>query len=114
MASVQDIIDEATFEFTMGESAAALRQLREATERFPDSPELWHAIAEMAFDTRDLDRALEAGNRAIKLREEDVHFHTTLSRIHMERGDKETAEQHGARARVLGWKSQLEESEDDN
>jgi hypothetical protein len=38
-----------------------------------------------------------------------VHIHTSLSRIWMELGNKDEAEKHGARARVLGWREQLRE-----
>ena len=55
------------------------------------------------------EKALEAGKIAVGIKEDDVHIHTTLSRIWMELGDKEEAEKHGARARVLGWKEQLKE-----
>jgi Flp pilus assembly protein TadD len=107
--SPQAIIDEATFEFTMGDAAKALKMLASAAELHPDASEVWHAIAEIAFAERDLDLALNAGKRSIELDDNDVHYHTTLSRIYMERGDKEVAEVHGARARLLGWKAQLKE-----
>ena len=69
----------------------------------------WHAMAEIHFDKGDYNKALEAGSIALGLKEDDVHLHTTLSRIWMELGDKEEAEKHGARARVLGWREQLRE-----
>ncbi len=106
--SVQSLIDEATFAFAMGDHAAAIRQLHEAVARDPASFAAWLALAEVQFDKGDLDAALEAARIAVALRDDDVHIHTTLSRIWMERGDKEQAERHGARARVLGWKAQLQ------
>ena len=50
-----------------------------------------------------------AAEKAAALEPEDIHIHTSLSRIWMERGDKTRAESHGAKARMLGWKEQLKE-----
>ncbi|MCC5807033.1 MAG: hypothetical protein JJU00_11960 [Opitutales bacterium] len=105
--SAEALVEEAIFEFTMGGHDAALAKITEALAAEPNSFAAWHAKAEIHFDRRELDDALEAGNHAAALSPEDVHIHTTLSRIWMERGDKEKAEHHGARARVLGWKDQL-------
>lgn len=106
-ASSQSLVDDATFDFTMGDHQAALTKLNKAVQQDPDCAAAWHAMAEVLFDQGSLAEAREAGEKALALREEDVHLHTTLSRIHMELGDKETAEKHGARARVLGWKAEI-------
>ena len=107
--TVQHLVDDATFEFTMGDHAAALQKLEEAVKIDPACVAAWHAMAEIYFDQDDYEKALEAGRIAVGLKEEDVHIHTSLSRIWMELGNKEEAEKHGARARVLGWKEQLKE-----
>lgn len=106
---IQALVDDATFEFTMGDHEAAIAKLHEAVDKDPACVAAWHALAEIQFDKGELDKALEAGNIAVGLKEDDVHIHTTLSRIWMESGDKDQAEKHGARARVLGWKAQLDE-----
>jgi tetratricopeptide (TPR) repeat protein len=112
-ADIQALVDEATLDFTLGEHDAAIAKLHKAVERDPACFAAWHALAEVHFDRRELDHALEAGTIAVGLREDNVHIHTTLSRIWMESGNKDEAEKHGARARVLGWKAQLEEPEED-
>ena len=106
---IQALVDDATFDFTMGEHDAAIEKLHMAVDHDPACFAAWHALAEVHFDRDELDKALEAGSIAAGLKEDDVHIHTTLSRIWMESGDKEQAEKHGARARVLGWKEQLKE-----
>jgi len=108
-SELQSLVDDATFDFTMGEAEVAIAKLHQAVKADPSFVPAWHALAEIQFDLRNLDEALEAGRKAVALKEADVHLHTTLSRIWMERGDKEEAEKHGARARVLGWKDQLRE-----
>lgn len=109
---VQTLVDDATLDFTLGEHDAAIERLHRAVELDPACFAAWHALAEIHFDRRELDKALEAGTIAVGLKEDDVHIHTTLSRIWMESGNKEEAEKHGARARLLGWKEQLREEED--
>ncbi|MFP4165609.1 MAG: tetratricopeptide repeat protein [Opitutales bacterium] len=105
--SLQDRIDDATLDFTMGDSAAAIEKLRIILKSNPESFAAWHALTEVYFAESNFDAALEAGEQALALAPEDIHIHTSLSRIWMERGNKEKAEHHGAQARMLGWKEQL-------
>lgn len=105
--NVKKLVEDATFDFAMGENESAIRKLTEATAAAPDSFEAWHALTEVYFSMRRLDEALDAAATAAELRPDDIHIHTSLSRIHMERGDKATAEKHGAQARMLGWKNEL-------
>ena len=105
----QSLVDEATFEFTMGDHAAALEKLEQAVKLDPACFAAWHAMAEIQFDQDNLEAAVDAGNIAVGIKEDDIHIHTSLSRIWMELGNKDEAEKHGARARILGWKDQLKE-----
>jgi len=104
---IQSLIEEATFDYTMGEHEAALAKLARATAAAPESFEAWHALAEINFSLRRLDPALVAAERAHALRPDDLFINTTLSRIWMERGDKAAAEKFGAQAKILSWKDQL-------
>lgn len=105
---IQTLIEDATFDFTMGEVDAALAKLDRVTAAEPESFEGWHARAEICFSARRFDDALAAAERAHALRPDDLFINTTLSRIWMEKGDKAAAERFGARAKVLGWKDQLQ------
>lgn len=105
--SLQDQIDDATLDFTLGESAAAIEKLQAIVAQHPDSFAAWHALTEVYFSEGDYDAALEAGNAAHTLSPDDIHINTSLSRIWMEKGDKPQAEQFGAQARMLGWKDEL-------
>ncbi len=100
----------------MGGSDAAVAKLREALDLDPESFDAWHALAEIHFQARQLDEALEAAQQAHRLKPDDIFVNTSLSRIWMERGDKFQAEHYGAQARLMGWKSELKgappESED--
>ena len=105
------LIDDATFDFTMGDIGPALAKLERVTQSAPDNFEAWHAAAEILFSARRFDEALAAAEKAHALRPDDIFINTSLSRIWMERGDKPKAEHFGTRARVLGWKDQLKSPE---
>jgi len=111
LGRAQALADEASFDFAVGDEAAALAKLAEAVRIAPTCFEAWLAKAEVHFASRQLDEALAAGEAALALRPKDIHVHTSLSRIWMERGDKTQAEHHGAQARVLGWGDQLKQPE---
>lgn len=104
---VQTLIEDATYDHAMGEDAAALEKLDRATAADPQSFEGWHALAEIHFAHRNLERALVAAEAAHRLRPQDLFINTTLSRIWMERGDKAQAEHFGAQARMQSWREEL-------
>lgn len=105
------LTDEAAFDFALGDERAALLKLEEAVKLNPTAFESWLAKSEVHFALRELDQALAAGETALSLQPKDIHIHTSLSRIWMERGDKAKAEHHGAQARILGWGDQLKSPE---
>jgi predicted Zn-dependent protease len=104
---LQTLIEDATFDYTMGDYDAAVGKLDRAVALAPDSFEAWHALAEVHFHRRELASALQAAGRAHALRPQDVFINTTLSRIWMEKGDKAAAEKFGAQAKILSWKDEL-------
>jgi cytochrome c-type biogenesis protein CcmH/NrfG len=108
---LQSLIEDATADYAMGDTDAALAKLSNATATDPDSFEAWHALAEVNFSLRNLDSALAAAERAHALRPKDLFINTTLSRIWMERGDKAKAEHFGAQAKIGSWKEQLKGEE---
>jgi len=105
------LAEAASFDFAVGDEAGALAKLTEAVKADPACFEAWLAKAEVHFAARQFDEALAAGEQALVLRPKDIHVHTSMSRIWMERGDRTKAEHHGAQARILGWGDQLKEPE---
>lgn len=110
---VTTLVEDATFDYTMGDNDAALAKLREAVDQNPDSFAAWHAMTEVFFSMREFRESLKAAEQAYRIDSGDLHINTSLSRIHMELGDKPTAEHFGAQARMLGWKKQLQENQTD-
>lgn len=106
-AEIQTAIEDATFDYTMGDNDAALAKLGRVTAAAPQSFEAWHALAEIHFSLRRYDDALAAAERAHALRPDDLFINTTLSRVWMEKGDKARAEHFGAQAKIHSWKEQL-------
>ena len=104
---LQGLVEEATYDYVTGDSAAALEKLGRATSAHPESFEAWHARAEINLSLRKMDEALGSAERAHALRPADPLVIATLSRIWMERGDKAKAEHYGAMARMQGWKDEL-------
>ena len=105
------LAEEASFDFALGDEPAALLKLAQAVALDSTCFEAWLAKAEVHFAAGQYDEALAAGEHALALRPKDIHVHTSLSRIWMERGDKPKAEHHGAQARIFGWGDQLKEPE---
>jgi Flp pilus assembly protein TadD len=64
-------------------------------------------LTEVYFSEGLYDKALAAAEKAHALKSDDIHINTSLSRIWVERGDKDKAEHYGAQARMLGWKDEL-------
>ena len=106
---LKELIEEATFDFTMGDDPSAVLKLERALGMDQGSFEAWHALAEVHFAARRFKEALTAAERAHALRPDDIFINTSLSRIWMENGNKEEAEKFGAQARILGWKDELKQ-----
>ena len=55
----------------------------------------------------ELDRAIALTEHLSRLKPDSIMAHANLSRYWMLKGDKETAEEWQAKARVLGWKEEI-------
>jgi Flp pilus assembly protein TadD len=106
-SNLQDRIDDATYDFTLGDAAGAIQKLAEITKGNPTSFTGWLALTEVLYTEGQYDAALKSAEKAHSLQPEDIHINTSLSRIWVARGDKEKAEHYGAQARMLGWKDEL-------
>jgi len=103
---LQTLIEDATADYALGETDAALAKLARATAAAPPLRSL-ACPRRGQFSIRSLDNALAAADRAHALQPADLFINATLSRIWMERGDKARAEHFGAKAKIQSWKEQL-------
>jgi Flp pilus assembly protein TadD len=106
---IRETIEEATLEFTLGNDQLAADRLLALLQDHPESYGAHLALTEIRLAQGLLESALGSAQSALALNPEDIHIHTSLSRIYVELGDKEKAEHHGNQARMLGWKEQLKE-----
>ena len=111
--SVQDLVEEGTLDFTLGDIQSALVKLDAATSNDPTCFDAWLALAEVHLSERNLDQALEAAEKAHSIQADELHINTTLSRIWVEHGDKEKAEHFAAQVRRISWKEELKNDPED-
>lgn len=107
-APITSIVEDATFDFTMGDAATGIAKLQAALVEQPEAFEAWHALCEIFYSEKRYDEALEAAEKAAALRPDDLFVNTSLSRIWLEKGSKEKAEEFGAKARMASWKDQIQ------
>ena len=107
--AIQNEIDDAIFNFTLGENAHAKEQLNQLLIKQPKVKEAWHALAEILLSEKDFQLALGAAEKAHAIDDKDLHINTTLSRIWVQIGDQKMAEHFNAQARISGWKNQLKD-----
>ena len=106
-SDIESIIEDATFDFTMGDAPTAISKLENLLESASDSFPAWHALCEIHYSEKDYPAALKAAEKAHALKPDDLFINTSLSRIWLELGSKEKAEHFGAQAKIASWKEQL-------
>jgi tetratricopeptide (TPR) repeat protein len=90
----------------------AVDMFRKVTSIDPDYLDAYHGIARACFEAREqapalLEEGIKAAEKIVELDPDDVTAYSTLSQIYVWKGDKDTAEMWGGKARVAGWKDQL-------
>ena len=100
-------IDDAILAFTLGETEDALRILTQLAENQPGSIDVWRALAEVQLSANKISEAEKACLRALEINSDDLTSTVSLARILVKKGDKKGAEEASAKARLLGWKEEL-------
>ena len=109
-AEIEQLIEDARFDFTMDDYAEALEKLDRVIAQDAGCFDAWHTKSEIHYAQKQYAEALEAAQKAHAICPDDLHINTSLSRIWLECGSKEQAEHFGAKARMLGWKDQLKQA----
>jgi Flp pilus assembly protein TadD len=112
MPDADDLYMEGLDLFADEDYRGAVEAFRKVTDIDPTYIDAWHGIARASFEAREidpglLDDAIYAATKATELDPDDVTAYSTLSQVYVFKGDKETAEHWGGKARVAGWKQQL-------
>jgi tetratricopeptide (TPR) repeat protein len=90
------------------EAIAAYRAAIEIDDTFADA---WQGLSLALNDLGRHTEAIEAAKRLTELTPDDVLAHTTLSRMYQAANMVPEAEAAGAKARMLDWKRQLQETD---
>lgn len=90
-----------------GDAAGARTILEAVLEVDPDHADSLEVLGMILSEQGELDRAITVTERLVGLAPGSIMAHANLSRYHMLKGDKETAEEWQARARTLGWKEEI-------
>ena len=114
LEKLNEQIEEATLDFTLGDHGSAIEKLRTVLSIKEDLFDAWHALTEIYYAEKEFEEALSCAESAHKINPNDLHINTSLSRIWLAHNDKEKAEYFGAQARMLGWKEELKNPEEDD
>ena len=107
MPSLQDQYDDAMFEFSTGQTDAAIEKLKAILAQDPNYFDAQLALGGAYYAGGDYTAAITEGHKAEKMRPSDQLVHTNLSRAYMKAGDKTKAEHHGLQARIASWKDNM-------
>lgn len=107
MPSLQDDYDDAMFEFSMGNTDAAIDKLKAILAQDPNFFDAQLALGGAYYAKGDYAAAIEEGHKAEKLRPNDQLVQTNLSRAYMKTGDKTKAEHYGLQSRIASWRSDM-------
>lgn len=99
--------DDAMFDYSTGAFDAALGKLLGILAVDPNHFDARLALAMCHYRMGDFAAAIAEGHKAERLRPNEQLVHTNLSLFYMKSGDKTTAESHGLKARVAGWKQDM-------
>ncbi len=114
---LDDLYMEGLDQFAEENWSEAVRIFQLVTAEDPANVDAYHGIARACFEGRELDpslldTAIVAAEKITELDPDDVTAYSTLSQIYVWKGDKDTAEMWGGKARVAGWKQQLKRDKD--
>lgn len=90
-----------------GKVDEARSMLEQMIAEDPDHADALEVLGMLLSEDGQLDRAIELTTKLVGLAPESIMAHANLSRFYMLQGDKETAEEWQAKARVLGWKEEV-------
>jgi Flp pilus assembly protein TadD len=91
-----------------GQPERALAEYQAAVAADPTFTEAMHGLARALQNLERFDEAIVVALRITELDPDDVLAHTSLSVLYQNKGMIGEAEAEGAKARVLGWKQQLQ------
>jgi tetratricopeptide (TPR) repeat protein len=95
--------------FGEGKHDEAIAEYQQALALDPKFSDAMHGLAQAYYAKNDFENAITAAQRILELDPDDILAWTTISRSYQRQGLIPQAEEAGNKARVLGWKKQLQD-----
>ena len=109
-STAQDLYHEGLDRLAEGDAAGAVQRLRHCLEVDPGMLDAMHGLIRALQEQGDFDGAIEVAQRLLQLDPEEVLAHTSLSILYQHKGMIAEAEAEALKAKLLGWKKQLQHS----
>ena len=95
--------------FADGRYQQAIEEYQRALAIDPDLADAMHGLARVLQDLERYDEAIEVATKLTESNPDDILAHTTLSVLFQKKGMITEAEAEANKARILGWKRQLQQ-----
>ncbi len=95
--------------FGEGRHEEAIACYQKALAEDPGFTDALHGLAQAYYAREDFDNCIATAQRILEIDPEDILAYTSISRAYQRKGMIPEAEEVGNKARVLGWKKQLQE-----
>jgi tetratricopeptide (TPR) repeat protein len=95
--------------FGEGKLDEAIAEYQQSLALNPEFTDAMHGLAQAYYAKNDFDNAISTAQRILTLEPDDILAWTTISRSYQRKGMVPQAEDAGNKARILGWKKQLQD-----
>ena len=103
----EEYFEQAVNAFGDGKLDEAIENYNKALEEDPNYQDALHGLGMAQFNSGRVDEAIVTAQRLIKIDQDDILAHTSLSMFYQSQNRIEEAEKEGNVARILGWKQEL-------
>lgn len=107
MPELQELYDDAMFDFSMGDFDGCIAKLKAILAADPNHFDTQLSLGMAYCRKGEFATAIEEGHKAEKLKPTEQLVHTNLSLFYMRAGDKQKAEHHGLQARISSWRGNM-------
>jgi Flp pilus assembly protein TadD len=108
-SEAEELYHQALDRLAEGDATAAAQTLRRCLEINPGMLDAMHGLIRALQEQGNFDEAIAVAHRLLLLDPEDPLPHTSLSILYQHKGLIAEAEAEGLRAKLLGWKKQLQQ-----
>jgi Flp pilus assembly protein TadD len=109
LSEAEELYYQALDRLAEGDAAGAAHTLRRCLEMDPGMLDAMHGLIRALQEQGDFDEAIAVAQRLLQLNPEEVLAHTSLSILYQHKGMIAEAEAEALKAKLLGWKIQLQQ-----